>query len=70
MTQERLFRLAVEAMHLHVTFVPGDGWHFTVTYRRQGESWSDAYRVDYDRLSTSELADLLGEEVGGALGIS
>lgn len=70
MQQERLFRLAVEAMHLQVTFEGASGWHLSVGYRRQDEEWSDAYRCDYDHLTTPELAQVMVEELSRALGIS
>ena len=69
MQQERLFRLAVEAMHLQCTFEGSSGWRLNVAYRRQDESWPDAYRVCYSHLSSTELADALGEELTRALGL-
>jgi hypothetical protein len=69
MAQQRLFRLAVEAVHLTAVHTGADGWRLTVGYRRQDEPWSSAYRVDYDHLSSSELADIVGEEIARALGI-
>lgn len=68
--QERLFRLAPEVIHTQAVYVIGEGWRFVVTMRRQGEDWADAVRVEYSRLSTSELMDVVCEELANQLGIA
>lgn len=67
MRQERLFVLAPEAINLHVTFVPAQGWSAVVVMRRQDEQWPDAYRSDYSYLSTEELFDTLAAELARIL---
>jgi hypothetical protein len=62
MQEQRLFRLAPEAFTASAHFVPGEGWHCTVQMRRGDETWLDAYRADYDHLSTGELVDILDAE--------
>lgn len=69
MQQERLFRLAVEAINVQVTFVPGEGWSMRAGWRRQDECWSDAQRVEYSHLTTPELVDVIDAELGRALGM-
>lgn len=69
MQQERLFALAPEVMHLGATFVGGKGWHLTVVMRVQDEQWVDAYRAEYDHLTTAELADVICEEASRLLRI-
>lgn len=59
MIQERLFRLAPEAMHLQATYVHGEGWRVAAGLRRQDESWDEVERVVYDHLTTPELVDVI-----------
>ena len=67
MTQQRLFRLAVDVMHFGMSYAPGAGWHLSVAARRGDESWEDAYRADYSRLTTAELLDVLASEAESLL---
>lgn len=66
-TEPRLFRLAVEVLHLHCHHVPGEGWSVALMTRRQGEPWTDADRVEYSHLTTRELFDVLDMELARAL---
>ena len=59
MQEQRLFRLAYEAIALTANYRPGEGWRLTVTARRQDESWAEAHQATYDCLSTDELADVI-----------
>lgn len=67
MQQERLFRLAPEAVTLSAHFVPGQGWSATWSVRRGDEQWSDAYRADYSSLSSAELVDVIEAEASELL---
>jgi hypothetical protein len=67
MIEQRLFRLAYEAIALTANYRPGEGWRLTVTARRQDESWSEAQQVVYDRLTTDELADVICVEASDRL---
>lgn len=69
MQQERLFRLAVEAVVVQAHFVPGEGWRLHITTRRGDEEWSDAVARWYDRLTTPELADVLEADLRSELGL-
>jgi len=62
MQEARLFRLALEAIHLQATFIAGQGWHLSVGARRGDESWQEAYRANYSHLSTDELLQVIVEE--------
>lgn len=70
MIQDRLFRLAPEAMHLQATFVAGRGWHLSFVCRRQDEQWPEALRDTYDSLSTPELMDVVIEVLANQLGLA
>lgn len=70
MEQERLFRLAVEAVNVHARFEPGVGWLCTVGYRRQDERWDSAYRASYAALATPELLEVICAEMEKALGLA
>lgn len=61
--QQKLFEGAPEAMIVGAQWFPGDGWHLRVRLRRQYEDWMDARTVDYDRLTTPELMDVLDIEL-------
>jgi len=56
-------------MHLDCTYVEGVGWNAGFTIRMQGQSWAEAERSVYERLSHSELTDVIAEHVITALGI-
>lgn len=57
--EQRLFRLAHEAVSITAAYVGGQGWSVTVRLRRGDESWSDAYSAQYSHLSTSEMVDVI-----------
>lgn len=61
--EPRLFRLAVEAGHLHFTHTGGEGWTLTILVRRGDESWDDSTRLIYTHLTTRELLDVICESV-------
>jgi len=67
MEQIRLFRLATEVIHIHSTFVAGEGWHVTFTSRRQDESWADTRPSTYSHLTTDELLQVIDAELSTAL---
>jgi hypothetical protein len=69
MDQQRLFRLAPEAMFVTANYVPGEGWRLTASMRRQDEPWSSAYRVTYSHLTSPELSDVILSEFGEGLAI-
>lgn len=57
MHEPRLFRLAPEAVTVAAIHYPGQGWYLRVCVRRQDETWAEAPKEQYERLSTPELAD-------------
>ena len=59
MIEQRLFRLAYEAISLSAVYVPGEGWRLTVVARRADEPWTEAHRATYSHLMTDELADVI-----------
>lgn len=69
MRQDRLFRLAVEALGFNAHHEPGRGWRLAVVVRRGDEHWDDAHKELYEALSTPELADVIAEELARALGL-
>jgi len=69
MEQDRLFRLAVDAISAQARFVPGEGWRLTVVIRRGDETWDEAPTVVYTWLQTAELVDVLEGELISALGL-
>lgn len=67
MSQERLFRLAPEAVLLQCFFEPPSGWRLAVRMHRQGDPWTDGYASQYSGLTTAELVDVVCCEIGRAL---
>jgi len=67
--QERLFRLALEALVIRASYRAGAGWELTVRARRQDESWAECPERLYTRLTSPELADVLCSEVVRALNL-
>lgn len=67
--QQRLYRLAVEAIALTAWWEPGRGWQVALRLRRGDESWSDSERADYSVLSSPELVDVIGAELARVLGL-
>lgn len=61
--QERLFRLAVEALNVSAVHEWNRGWRVTIGARRQDEEWSDAGRRTYTYLTTEELFDVIVAEL-------
>ena len=61
MIEQRLFRLAPEAIVSTAVFDPGDGWRVTVTMRRQDEDWDTAATRRFDHLTTTELVAVLSD---------
>lgn len=70
MQQERLFRLALEAIVITAVFDPPSGWRLKVLAHRQGEPWADADESLYWGLSSAELADVIAAEAAHRLGAS
>ena len=58
-TEQRLFRLAPEAVIASAHYVHGHGWLFVFKLRRGDESWEEAEEVRYSDLTTEELADVI-----------
>jgi len=59
MTQDRLFRLAIEAGTVTFHHVAGSGWVLTVACRRGDEAWDEVQRETYSHLTTVELLDTI-----------
>lgn len=69
MDQERLFRLAHEAIAISARFVAGHGWEVHITARRGDETWEQARKGVYSHLSTYELYTAITSELEAQLGI-
>lgn len=67
--QDRLFRLAVESIHIHAHHEPGRGWVLSCGIRRGDESWTDVRPELYDRLTTPEMADVISVTLAHQLGL-
>lgn len=64
---ERLFRLAHEAVAVTATYVWARGWTLRIGARRQGESWDTSWHEDYELLTTEELLQVLEAELSAQL---
>lgn len=67
MEQTRLFRLAVEAGSVSFHHEPGRGWCLTMALRRGDETWQEASRETYERLTTVELLDVVASHLDASL---
>jgi len=67
MLQEPLFHSPAEVLHFGCSREKDGSWSLRVTMRREGQRWDDAYRADYERLSSAELADVIALEALGAV---
>lgn len=63
MDQDRLFRLAVEALAMTARYVPREGWTVSLRARRGDETWDEGERHDYTHLTSPELVDVLDAEL-------
>ena len=57
--QERLFRLALDALNVHAIHMGRQGWRVSIGGRRGDEDWPAAQTRVYDFLSTPELFDVI-----------
>lgn len=69
MGQERMFRLAVDAVSVSARYSGGHGWELVIQARRGEDRWEDAEKRTYDHLSTPELGDVLCSELCRILGL-
>jgi len=69
MDQQRLFRLAVEAIAVNAHRGPDGSWQLVIRTRRGDELWADVDGDTYDHLSTTELADVVSIVLAGELGL-
>jgi len=67
MQEQRLFRLAPEAVIISAYYEPAEGWRLRAVVRRQDESWSEAGESLYWRMTSQELVDVICEEVCGRI---
>ena len=67
--QERLFRLALEALSVRASYRPGKGWELVVNSRRGDETWEEAPSRTYTHLSTPELFDVIVADLERALNL-
>ena len=67
--QERLFRLAHEAVSVSAHFIKGEGWSVRICMRRGDETWEQARRSDYSHLNTEELVTVIDTELEYGLGL-
>jgi len=63
MSQERLFRLALDCLNVHAVHMGKQGWRVSVGGRRGDETWEDARTRVYEFLSTPELFDVIVVEL-------
>ena len=69
MDQDRLFRAAPAVIHVHATYVAGEGWSVTINMRREHETWREARPVVYSHLVTPEMLDSVLAELEVMLGL-
>lgn len=69
MDQERLFRLAVEAMSINAHRDPMGRWAVTIRARRGDEEWLAGLWETYELLSSTELADVIEAVLERVLGL-
>lgn len=67
--QERLFRLAMEAITFQAHYRPGEGWTVRVRARRGDETWEQSREGVYSHLNAAELATAVACELETALGL-
>lgn len=67
--QERLFRLAHEAIAITARYDAGEGWFVTLHFRRGDETWEQARSSTYSHLSAYELYTAITHELETAFGI-
>lgn len=67
--QERLYRLAVDAISITAVYRPGRGWELALRARRGDETWAEAHRGDYELLVSSELCQVICSELDNVLGL-
>lgn len=68
-TQQRLFRLAPEAIVVQAHFQPGEGWRLSLQVRRGDEGWADVAPGFYSHLTTPELLDVILADLSTQLGL-
>jgi hypothetical protein len=69
MDQERLFRLAVEALTVSAHRDGYGRWHIALRARRGDEGWQDGYWASYELLTSAELVDVLAAELDRLFGL-
>lgn len=66
--EQRLFRLAVEAITVNAHYEMGQGWRVIICTRRGDETWQEAVQEAYCCLRTDELEDVIAASLSVALG--
>lgn len=61
--QQRLFRLALDAVAIDAHYEPPNGWSLNVRARRGDESWQEGHHATYRPLTSSELVDVIVAEL-------
>jgi hypothetical protein len=69
MEQQRLYRLAIEAVTWNAHRDHWGRWAVSLRARRQDEGWGDGEWRVYDGLTSAELADVQGAELERLLGL-
>jgi hypothetical protein len=67
--QDRLFRLAIESVHVHAVHEWNRGWRVGIGARRGDEEWEQAEKRSYTYLSTPEMADVVCSEWARIFGL-
>lgn len=67
--QSRLFRLAVESVHVHCVHEWNRGWRVGIGSRRGDEEWEQAEKRSYTYLSTPEMVDVIHAELERIFGL-
>lgn len=68
MAQERLFRLAPDAIVITAQHTHHEGWKLSLRVHRGDELWADSYSVVHSHMSTAELLTAVEAELWSQLG--
>lgn len=68
MTEQRMFRLAVEAITVSAHRDVMGRWTFVISARRGDEGWDEAYTATHTLLSTDEFLYVLDAELASRFG--
>lgn len=68
--EQKLFRLAVDAIMISAHYERGFGWVCVIKLRRGDEDWHENVEGDrYDGLTTEELVEVIDAHLSSRLGV-